>query len=225
MPWSLPRLDADRIADAAAVAARRHGVECGLVQDCLKPTTLLMLDGLLGEVLPEEPERLWLAVNNMQKDQSRIGASKQSRVAVEPYEVLVDFHYFAGMRTPYRTVLTAESEGYAPAVRHLARLPLPKFDEDWSNNGLLWDMWKLVIVPSPMRIFTTVASEQQFTSIAAHFGALLARYTDVGHAGSPFALVCFDPEGVPAPSVRTSLWHSGAWKAVPDVATRALARA
>lgn len=224
MRWQLPQLDEGTISDAAAVAARRYQVDGGVAQDWLKPTTLLLLDGLLGEVLPEEPERLWLAVNNMQSDQSRIWASKQSRVYVEPYEVLVDFHYFAGSRTPYRSVLTAESEGYAPAVRHLAGMAVPRHDEDWPNNDLLWDVWKLVLVPSPMRVFTTIATADQYDAIGAHFGAVLARYADVGHAGSPFALVCFDPEGVSQPSVRTTLWRSGEWKAQPAAATRALGK-
>lgn len=223
MNWSLPKSDEGQIAAAAASAARRYQVEGGLVQDWLKPTTLLFLDALLGHELPVEPSRLWLAVNNMQADAGRVWSTEQSRVAVEHYEVLVDFHYFAGERTPYSKILTAESEGYPHAVRELARLEVPGAMGDWPNNGLLWDLWKLIIVPSQLRVFTTIATQPQFERIAAHFAAMLGRHAHVGHAGSPFALVCFDPERATEASVRVSLWESGQWQARARVATERLA--
>lgn len=216
----IPASDAETIASCAASAAQRYQVDGGLVQDWLKPTTLLLLDGLLGET---PAENLWAAVNNMQKNEDRIWAGSLSRVHVEPYEVLVDFHYFSGARTPYRTVLTAESEGYAPAVRHLANMKVPGPEEDWPNNGLVWDLWKLLIVPSPLRVFTTVASATQYEVIARHFAALLDRYADAVPADAPFALVCFDPDGTFDASARVARWAGGEWKAPPSTAVRRLA--
>lgn len=224
--WFHLSSDAASVAKAAAHAARRYGVTDGLVQDYLKPTTMLLIDELLGPDLPSGRDMLWIAVNAMRKDNDRrwvVDTLHRDRLWVEHYEVLVDFHLFSGRVFPYRTLLTAESEGYQPSVARLCQMPLPTKDEDWKDNDLMWDAWKLLIVPSPLRLFTSIAREDQWGKLKAHFAHFLGRQTTVGgFQGSPFVLVAFDPPSTPAAQVRVAYWRSGAWLAQPTLIARPL---
>ena len=202
MPWSVPDTSVEAVAKAAVWAARKYEVQDGLVQDWLKPTTMFLLDRLLGEDLPASPNGLWLGVNNMHKDKDRLWARERSRVYVEKGEVLVDFHYFAGEHLPYRTVLTGEGEGHGPQVRHLAQMPLPGRRAAWDDSGLVWDLWKLLLVPSPVRVFVTIANAEEHAAIEAHASAILACHAD--QQPSDFALVSFDRQGTKRPAARVA---------------------
>jgi len=221
---------ADDIARAASLAATEYQVTDGLAQDWLKPTTMLLIDHMLP---PEDRNEkgtyargreMWLAVNSMQKDENRAWVSgKRSSFEVEHYEVLVDFHVFAGYSFPYRTVLTAESEGYRPAVARLSNLHLDRDGADWPGNGLLWDAWKLLIVPSPLRLFTTIATREQFDGLVPRYSLMLSlSAVSGGFNDSTFHLVAFDPTSGDSADVHVARWGSGQWEAEPDVQHRAL---
>lgn len=61
---------------------------------------------------------------------------------------------------------------YAGHARELARTGVP------AQNDLLWDFYKLLMVPSPIRIFFSLCSEKYRPSLRAELDRMVAQYSD-----------------------------------------------
>jgi hypothetical protein len=75
-----------------------------------------------------------------------------------------------GADDPYETLLTAESEGRAAhgqTVGHVHRA---------SDNDFLWDFYKLLQVPSPVRLMFTLCAAKYQGALVTRLGQLVNRY-------------------------------------------------
>ncbi len=69
--------------------------------------------------------------------------------AVKQGESMLDVTVYIGRDDPYRLVASAESEAYGG--HGIDELGSPSSGSE--NNGYLWDLWKLLQIPSPLRLF------------------------------------------------------------------------
>jgi hypothetical protein len=142
------------------------GLTAGVPQGELKRVSLRIVSRLMRQRrVAGEP--LWIAGNRLDpEDLKEWGQSKWHK------EILVDLHVLSGLDHPYRTVLTVESEGSRAAARALERASP---DAMLPRSDLLWDCFKLLMVPSPHRLFVTRSNKPD--KLHASFGRYLARYT------------------------------------------------
>lgn len=69
-------------------------------------------------------------------------------------ECMVDINIMYADFHPYETLLTVESEGYEDHAVHLK-----KHGWESDENDMMWDLYKLLTVPSPVRLFVTRSSK------------------------------------------------------------------
>ncbi len=124
----------------------------GLDQRDLLPVAVILADrlvGLLPRVLRKPRPTLYVA--GMDKYRNRKSVFKHlQHVRSQNGGCMVDIYVCKGKRDPYRTVLTIEAEGfpgYSVGVR------------DTSDScDYLWDLFKLLQVPSPIRVFLAMTT-------------------------------------------------------------------
>ena len=157
-----------------------------VTQAWLKPLSVMLVDQLVPRLLRSgEMSRPFLCVNGM--DSNRKGPAWAHRrllvqnpsmrhlkhLDVYPHECLVDMNLMLGADDPYETILTAESEGYAGHGKTLANAGHA------SENDFLWDFYKLLMVPSPVRLMITLCSPRYQPALRARLDQLVNKYTSL----------------------------------------------
>ncbi len=91
---------------------------------------------------------------------------------IKPSESLVDLAFLerAAKAAAWTTVATAESEAYA---RHAVDLPQ---EDDEFDVGYFWDLYKLLQVYSPVRVFQAVTTQGNGAKLMANLVAYVQRY-------------------------------------------------
>jgi hypothetical protein len=74
---------------------------------------------------------------------------------VDPYECMVDIYCGAGRKDPYRPLITMECEGCAGYSGEVLK------SATTDSCDYLWDLFKLLQVPSPLRIFLALCSKKK----------------------------------------------------------------
>ncbi|SHK16352.1 hypothetical protein SAMN02745216_02990 [Desulfatibacillum alkenivorans DSM 16219] len=143
----------------------------------LLPIVVLALDHLLPDVVGNRPQKDFsLCVSPMKKG-SRPKKVKTQNSNIWSEECLVDINIMYGKTHPYETVLTAESEGYE---NHAVALQKKGWQDD--NNDMMWDLYKLLMIPSPIRFFVTRCSRNNqeclYKSTKAMVGAYAHKYPE-----------------------------------------------
>ena len=75
-----------------------------------------------------------------------------------------------------KTLITAESEGSPTHARELSRFIKNKDKESIIDNDLRWDFYKLLIVPSPVKLFITLSSPIHYPIISKYFKEFVRKY-------------------------------------------------
>jgi hypothetical protein len=132
---------------ALSSRARTQLEKRGLRQRDIKSLVVHAVDRLVVKAYPVQSPNSnhWLCAN-------RCKNTRGLEARHSPYESMVDVAVYAGDRDPYRTLMTAESE--ASPVHRLG----PKSQS--GNNDYLWDFWKLLQVPSPVRLFVALVRDR-----------------------------------------------------------------
>jgi hypothetical protein len=143
-----------------------------------KPVTVLAVDELIGSLGLGQGRPMPLLYANGMRDKWRPWAIKRLQHMVHrPEECLVDLNVQwpqPGGRHPYEVLLTVESECIADHAECLPRGPI----RDDLENDLLWDFYKLLVLPSPRRLMVTRSAREHHENVWRCFGELLERYRD-----------------------------------------------
>jgi hypothetical protein len=147
--------------------------ERGLRQRDIKSLVVRTVDTLVVKAYPASgpAASYWLCANRCKRIPNL--ATRHS-----PYESMVDVAVYAGDRDPYRTLITAESE--ASPVHRLG----PRSQS--SNSDYLWDFWKLLQVPSPLRLFVALVRDKikrrrdRCRLLETHVERMIGEYAEAG---------------------------------------------
>jgi hypothetical protein len=198
-----------QVVEAFRYAVKKYGCEKAdyVGQTDLKAVTVLAVDALVPLVAKVPRKQLYLCANNMDGDRDRKWAVDHL-LHTEHYEneCLVDVNVAIGRKDPYRTIITAESEGWPGWVNFLnAKNP--------TENDLMWDLYKLIQVPSPLRFFVTLSAKQHHDKLLEHTDDLIAKYAriDGGRllSGSTLFAVQFPTAKLSTAKVRFQQWRNG----------------
>jgi hypothetical protein len=176
MPTTIGSAD---VLDAFSKAVSRLGYEPPLDQKSVKRVTVVAVDWLVGKVRPGKRKKPWLYASRA----SLHGLGRQLR-HTRPVEFvsMVDVAVFAGNKYPYETLITAESEAFANEKIKLSSTP--------DDNGYLWDFYKLLQVPSLLRLFVARVSSPRCPVLEKRIEWLINCYpTNLRHGDYVFSLV------------------------------------
>ena len=113
-----------------------------LLQRSVKPVVVVAIDQLIGLAHGRESPLPWLMANG-------VGAADLAGIVVNTRhyrrESMVDVAVYRGETDPYATLATAESEAYCDHGVSSASTS--------DTTDYLWDLYKLLQVPSPIRLF------------------------------------------------------------------------
>lgn len=187
-----------------------HGSGQGYVaQTDLLPVSVLAADHLLGTLAAVGRARPFICAAAMGRNADRQWvASNLLNATHYPYENMVDVCAMRGASDPYEVVLTMESEGWGQNGAHLAK-------KGATDNAALWDLYKLLQVPSPARIFVTRMADRHHEGLLAATAHLARVYEQAVTPGDLFAVQ------IPSASLKTASalvahWMPGAWSAPPS---------
>jgi hypothetical protein len=157
-----------------ADAMEEYGVQKkGFGQKDLLPTGAV-LAGLILEPLKErEGSYVTACVSRLKGVNSRRYAYRFLKERVhefDTHECMVDIYCCEGVKDPYRTLLTMECEA---ATGHGRDLSSSATSDDCDY---LWDLFKLLQVPSPLRIFLSIAKSGMVDELEKHIGKLIRNY-------------------------------------------------
>ena len=180
-----------------------------VAQRDLLPVSVLAADNLLAGREHEHPIRPFICAAGMLKDPDRQWVVKNLAASTH-YQSnnMVDICAMRGNGDPYEILLTMESEGWSQNAVDLIR-------RGAAGNAALWDLYKLLQVPSPCRVFVTRSPHRHHAALLKASGDLAAAYAPSVAAGELFAVQ------IPTASLRRSPalfahWPAGAWAAQPS---------
>lgn len=155
-----------------------------IYQEHLKPITMLCLKNVFTRLYPKRPKNLFVCANNMTKRRHRKEVSREIEKYCKHYdeECVVDFNFMVGNRDPYSSFLTAESEAYSPEAKYL------KKKRDIDSNDMMWDLYKLLHYPSPVRFFVTLSSSKHHKQLLSATHNLIKAYSDTARSCDIFAV-------------------------------------
>jgi hypothetical protein len=144
--------------ECLAEAMQWYGVyKKGLDQKDLLPTAAYLSKLLLEKLEVSKKNGVWVCTNGLKKGQGRLKVKAEiEKIAdIEPYECMVDIYCCVGGKDPYKTLITMECEGcagYSCEVQKSATT---------DSCDYLWDLFKLLQVPSPLRVYFALCSEKK----------------------------------------------------------------
>ena len=133
----------------------------GFDQKDLLPTAAYFAKLMLAKAGATKADGIWVCTNGLKKGRDRleVKAEIEKIAKVEPYECMVDIYCCAGHRDPYRPLITMECEGFAGYSGEVRRSATP------DSCDYLWDLFKLLMVPSPLRIFLAICAEKKMKDL------------------------------------------------------------
>jgi hypothetical protein len=186
MSESSDTISVKHITDAFRKAVDLYEVKDGVEQRDLKPLTVLAVDYLMPLVVEDKSVKPYICMNAMKADPDRTWVSDNLQ-NLRPHheECMVDLNVMTGDTHPYNIILTAESEAYADDARLLSVVN----EGEVEDSDMLWDLYKLLMVPSPIRLFVTQASIKHHGSLLKHTTRLANCYAPtIGDATTIFAV-------------------------------------
>ena len=158
-----------RFRDLLDAAMREYEVRIELEQRDLLPMAVLLADKLVGALLARtNGPKPTLYAARMTDDSDRKWVIKQLRNTKynsSGGECMIDVYVCRGNKDPFKPVVTMECEGYLGHARHVTR------DASSESCDYLWDLFKLLQVPSPLRVFlaiTTMGKVKQLEELVAN---------------------------------------------------------
>jgi hypothetical protein len=144
--------------ECLAEAMQWYGVyKKGLDQKDLLPTAAYFAKLLLKKAGTTKREKVWVCANGLKKgrDRRNVKAEIEKIAKIEPYECMVDIYCCRGGKDPYVPLITMECEGCAGYSGEVQKSATS------DNCDYLWDLFKLLQVPSPLRVFFALCSKKK----------------------------------------------------------------
>ena len=166
----IKKLRCSDVLDALRNAVRDYSVK-EVYQTDLKPLSVLLLAELYMQCYGKRCTHVYLHVNGMETDEDRKWVLRKVKrdFHLKPikYECVVDFNIMRGEKDPYVSLMTGESEAYSPEAKTLSE----------EENDMMWDLYKLLHYPSPLRFFITLSSVKHHKSLLRKTSQIIAAYS------------------------------------------------
>jgi hypothetical protein len=171
------------VVDALRKAVRDYIDDDEIYQTDLKPLSVLLLDELYVRCYGKRYKTVYFHVNAMKTDNDRKWVLRRIRknFLLDPYECVVDFNIMRGKKDPYESLLTGESEAYSPEAIALSR-------GDDEENDMMWDLYKLLHYPSPLRFFVTLSSVKHHKTLLRKTSQKIYAYSKILGGDDIFAV-------------------------------------
>jgi len=143
-------------------AMRSYGVnKAGLNQKDLLPTGASLVKSMLRRAGVSKRDGVWVCVNGLRRGRGRIDVKNEIKkfAKVDPYECMVDIYCCIGQKDPYKPLITMECEGAAWNSGEVKRSATS------DDCDYLWDLFKLLQVPSPLRVFLALCAENKVADL------------------------------------------------------------
>jgi hypothetical protein len=144
--------------ECLAEAMQWYGVyKKGLDQKDLLPTAAYFAKLLLKKAGTTKREKVWVCANGLKKGRDRRNVKTEIKkiAKIEHYECMVDIYCCRGNKDPYVPLITMECEGCAGYSGEVQKSATS------DNCDYLWDLFKLLQVPSPLRVFFALCSKKK----------------------------------------------------------------
>ncbi len=161
------------ILDAFKKSVGILGYSKPLEQAEVKPVTAITLDLLAGGLVgmkarpasPDAPDALTISLSGRATQQ--IINSKLKYTHLDLFESMLDISVYSGQADPYDTLITAESEAYRD--HHIDATSTS------DSSDYLWDLFKLLQVWSPVRLFVARVGERRGSPPGQRLGLVNTR--------------------------------------------------
>jgi len=151
----------------------RYGVEKdGFDQKDLLPTAAVLAARIIDAKKIRGYQKPRICITHLEKDNDRKWAKVylKRRARCLPEECMLDIYCYRSQADPFRPIFTVEcegSDGHSDSVTaHASSL----------NCDYLWDLYKLLQVPSPLRIFLARCRENKRSLLERKVAALVKGY-------------------------------------------------
>ncbi len=166
-------IESRQVKETLCGVVSENGLTFPLSQVGVKKVVVLTIDRLIGAIHDCETPVPAIYANRLEfsGEPSLLKFTRH-----EPCECMVDVAVFRGTVDPYEVLATAESEAY----------PQHEISENSTSNtsDYLWDLYKLLQVPSPMRLFVAcVTGRERCSLLEDRIGFLIDVYSDLYRQG------------------------------------------
>ena len=129
----------------------------GFNQKDLLPTGAYLVKFMLRKAGVSKRDGVWVCTNGLKRGRHRIEVKTEiEKIAkVDYYECMVDIYCCAGRKDPYTPLITMECEGAAWNSGEIKRSATS------DDCDYLWDLFKLLQVPSPLRVFLALCAKKK----------------------------------------------------------------
>jgi hypothetical protein len=184
---SIPRMEqitCVEVLDSLRNAVRSYIDDDEIYQTDLKPLSVLLLADLYDRCYGKRYKNVYFHVNAMKTDNDRKWVLRRIRkdFHVDPYECVVDFNIMRGKEDPFESLITGESEAYFQEAVALSR------GDDDEENDMLWDLYKLLHYPSPLRFFVTLSSVKHHKILLRKTSQKISAYSKILGSDDIFAV-------------------------------------
>ena len=157
-----------------AEAMQWYGVDKhGFDQKDLLPTAAYLSKLLLRKASVTKKDGVWVCVNGLNKGRGRLRVKTEiEKIAEVESECMVDIYCGIGRKDPYRPLITMECEGCAGYSGEVGK------SASTDSCDYLWDLFKLLQVPSPLRIFLALCSEKKTGDLQRNIDKHVKAYQD-----------------------------------------------
>jgi len=175
----------EEFKECLAEAMKWYGVyKHGFDQRDLLPTAAYLVKFLLERAGFSKRHGAWVCVNGLKRGRGRTDVRKEIEAIaeVDPYECMVDIYCGVGKKDPFIPLITMECEGAAEFSGEVSKSATSE------NCDYLWDLFKLLQVSSPFRVFLALCAEKKTGELQRKICELVKGYrkhrnpTDVVYA-------------------------------------------
>jgi hypothetical protein len=167
-------LGIDRFGECLRKAMEWYGVDKdGFDQKDLLPTAAILAAEIIDvKNILSGDKKPQVCMNGMGKDSNREKARRYLKQRAKYYseECMVDIYCYRHQADPFRPILTMECEG---SDGHSVDV---KDDASSLNCDYLWDLFKLLQVASPLRIFLAICRENKRSLLMKRVDATVRGY-------------------------------------------------
>ena len=166
-------LGTDRFGECLREAMEWYGVDKdGFDQKDLLPTAAILGAKIIDVKKKPDDKKPRVCMNGMEKDSDREKARRYLKKRAKFYseECMVDIYCYRCEADPFRPIITMECEG---SDGHSGDV---KPNASSLNCDYLWDLFKLLQVASPLRIFLAICRENKRSLLMKRVDATVRGY-------------------------------------------------
>jgi hypothetical protein len=174
----------------------------GFDQKDLLPTAAYFANLLLKKAGASKRDGVWVCANGLKKGRGRlkVRAVIEKIAKVEPYECMVDIYCCVGHEDPYKPLITMECEGFAGYSVEVGKSATS------DSCDYLWDLFKLLQVPAPLRVFFALCAEKKMKALQGLIDRHVVAYRTLRKSTDVVYAVVIPPVRLKGKSLTVQRW-------------------